>query len=299
MQEPEQNNRPEEPAQTDPFVYEEFDISKFDFSIADPGEDPAPPAEEPQAPTPEPEPPEPEIAVPAEEPEIPAPQAQKGAFSAEEELLDEPPVLPRNKEKRPKEPQADPTANHPSIDRKILIRKAKRYLRYALRPSGLYENISESLWGIFLAGCCLFGCVFYLLIGLDWASAGLITPNRVWLLMLTGFLLGGTVSLAFAGGAALLAKLCKEDRLHPFRMLSAVAGAAVYPGVVLCLGLLLGLFGLSVSMSFGIVALLWWIFNLMEVLKDLLGNRFFPVVTFILLWGMGLFTLISATLMLK
>lgn len=261
-------------------VYEEFDISKFDFSIADPWEE-AP--QEAETPT------EPPAEEPAEAPETPS-------FS--EELLD----LPLTPEKTPpakeKRERSLPSFSF-GVDKKTFLRKSRRYLRYALRPSGLYENISESLWWIFLLGCCLFGCAFYLLLGMDWASAGMIASARVPLLMLTGLLLGGTVSVAFAGGACVLAKLCKEDDLKPFRMISAVAGSAVYPAAVLLFGLFLGLFGLSVSMSFGVVALLWWIFNLMEMLKDLMGRRFFPILTFIILWSAGLFALITATFMLK
>lgn len=262
-------------------LYEEFDISKFDFSIADPWEE--------------------ESSAENGQPEAkPQPAGEDPAFEAEPaaELAAEITPSPKPPKKEEKE-RTLPAFSLPSVDRKTFLRKSRRYLRYALRPSGLYENISETLWWVFLLGCCLFGCAFYLLLGMDWASAGMIVSSRVPLLMLTGFLLGGTVSLAFVGGATMLAKLCKEDDLQPFRMISAVAGAAVYPSAVLLFGLFLGLFGLSVSMSFGVVALLWWIFNLMEMLKDLMGNRYFPILTFVILWSMGLFALITATFLLK
>ena len=52
-------------------------------------------------------------------------------------------------------------------------------------------------------------------------------------------------------------------------------------------------------MSFGIVALLWWIYTLMEVLRDLFPDRFLPTLTFLTGWAFALFALMSVTFTLK
>ncbi|MBO5222186.1 MAG: hypothetical protein J6C26_07715 [Clostridia bacterium] len=266
-----------------PEEVDEFDFSNFDFTIHDPGEDPAP-------------------ATPAEEPPLPR--------EAEAPL---PSVKKKKKEHRKKKEEPLPEEvssveeperrffglpNFAAMTRKQLLGKGRHYLRYALRPSGLYENLNEPLWGFFLLLNCLFGGLFYLLVALDWSHADLISAGRMWAFVLTGCLVGGAAALAFAGGTSLLAKIFGADAIRPFRMLSAVAGAAVCPAAVMGLGLILSLFGCSVSMSFGVIALLWWIFTLTEVLRDLLGKKYY-VLTFITLWGFALFALITVTFSLK
>ena len=141
--------------------------------------------------------------------------------------------------------------------------------------------------------------LFYLLVGMDWAHADLISTGRLLFFVLTGGLLGGAAALVFVGMTAITARLCREDAIRPFRLLSSVAGAWVFPSLRLVFGLSLGCFGLSVSMSFGMMALLWWIFSLTELLRDLFGKRFLPILTLILLWSAALMTAISVTFGLK
>lgn len=259
------------------FEYEEFDISTFDFTIHDPGEDPQPESN----PAPE--------AMPDPEPESP---------SQPERRIQKP--KPEKRPRAPKEASPRPETIRKPLTRQQLRSKSKRYLRYALRPTGLYENISEAYWPVFLLGACLFGGGLYLLAGMDWFRAGLISFGRMWAFVLAGLLVGGLATLVFAGCAALLARFCKMDDLRPFRLISATAGAAVFPACVLIVGLLTGLiFGVSVFISFGILALLWWIFFLMEVLRDLFAERNAATLTLMILWGLGLFTLISLTFSMK
>lgn len=256
--------------------YEEFDISKFDFTIRDPGENPAP-------------------ATPSPAPEREAPAASAPGFDFK-------PNSERKKKKPIPAEVSEPLSSTESISDgpvSLLKIKGRRYLRYALQPAGLYENISESLWWLFLLGACLFFGGFYLLVGMDWLSAGLISAGRVWAFVLTGGLVGGIAALSFSGMAALTAKVSREDAVSPFRMLSAVAGSAVLPALLLGVGFLLSLFGLSVSLSFGVIALLWWIFSLTEMLKTLFAPRYLLIVSLITLWGFGLFALITVTFSLK
>ena len=252
----------EQPAEA---LYEEFDISSFDFTVRDPGE----------ASAEAPEPPTPSVEPPKEEKPSPSPRSlpeKKGWFG-----------LP----------------DYRALDRRALKNKLRRYLRYALRPAGLYENVHEPIWWMFLTGCCGFMALFYLLVGLDWMQADLISGGRLAAFVLTGALMGGAAALGFAMLTSLTARLCREDAVRPFRLLSSLAGAWVFPSLVLLLGLVLSLCGCAVSMSFGLMALLWWIFTLTEVLKDLFGPRYLPILTVTVLWGMALFGLISVTFTLK
>lgn len=258
-------------------LYEEFDISTFDFTIRDPGEDPLPPAEEP-------------AAEPVKVEEAPSPKKERKKPREEEEEEPAPGEEVRT---------AFGLPNFAAMDRRAWRNKLRRYLRYALRPSGLYENMSERLWAFFLGGNCLFMALFYLLVGLDWLHADLISGGRLVAFVLTGGLLGGAAALSFVGLTALTARLCREDAIRPFRLLSSVAGAWLFPAASLLFGLLLSFFGLSVSMSFGIMALLWWIYTLTEVLRDLLGKRYFSILTLIVLWGVALMSVISVTFRLK
>lgn len=255
------------PAQEE-IPYEEFDISKFDFTVRDPGENPQPI-------------PQPQSAEAKPKKTAPPPRREEPAPVGEEKKMFL--GLP----------------NYAAMDRRALRSKMRRYLRYALRPSGLYENLYESLWGLYLLGCSLFMSLFYLTVGLDWYHAELMNTGRLLAFVLTGGLMGGAASLVFVGLTALTAHLCREDAIRPFRLLSSVAGAWVFPSTILLVGLVLNFFGLSVSMSFGLIALLWWILSLGEVLKDLLGNRMFPILTLMIAWGSCLFWVISVTFRLK
>lgn len=255
--------------------YEEFDISKFDFTIADPGDPDAAPV------TPKP------VAAPVTPKPEPKPEPGKREAAP----------IPARAD-RPAEAARKPKTAHAAIslpDAKTLRRKGRRYLQYALHPTSLSENIAEVLWPLFLTGCCLFLGGFYLLVGTDRVSADLADASAVPSFFLTGLLVGGTASLIFAGGCSLLMRLYRIPRVPPLRILSSVAGAAVLPSSALILGALIGLFGAAVSLSFGLIALLWWIYLLAEVLRNLLANRFAPVLAWTVLWGLGLFALMTLT----
>lgn len=275
--------------------YEEFDISSFDFSIADPGEDTE---ETPAVPTPgDTEP------LPVSERESEGSSFKTisekvsgkitGTFSGKSS------GKIRQKGKRSDTDRADSPAKFP-ISKETLQLKGRRYLRYALRPSALYENIGEVLWPLFLGGASLFMGVVYLLIGLDWYNADLIATSRLWAFALVGLLVGASAALSFAGGVQIVSLIIRKEKIRPFRVLSSVAGAAVFPSALLILGLLIQLiFGAAVSMSFGVMAILWLVYILMEVLRDFFGNRFLPNLTFLTAWGFLLFTVMSLTFSLK
>lgn len=203
-------------------------------------------------------------------------------------------TLQEKKSKLPEEPLTIPTET-----KEFLRTKVKRYLRYALRPAALYENLPETFWSLFLGGSSLFMGVFYLLVGMDWHRASLISSGRLWAFVAVGLVVGATAALAFAGGTQILSLIIRKEPLRPFRVLSSVAGATVFPATILLTGLLLELFGVATSMAFGVIALLWWIFVLMEVLRDLFGPRYVPIVTVLSIWAFALFAVISATFSLK
>lgn len=293
-------------------VHEEFDISSFDFTIADPGEiaefsdsvssDSGDGAE----------------FSPTEEQEAP----KKEKFSLKkfsrtvsekaEKLMEDSPRKEKvrvKKEKTPKPPKAS-AENLPEEPRQkpefrfrggTFRQVSRRWMRYALRPSTLFENLPEFWWPLFLGGVMVFFGAFYLLIGLDWYFADLISMGRLWAIVFVGLLVGGTVALLFAAGTQGLSMLCRKERIRPFRVLSAVAGACVYPSALLILGLLIRLiFRASVSMSFGITAVLWVMYVLLDVLRDLFGEKnLFKSVILIVLWGFALFALMSLTFTLK
>lgn len=281
------------PASSD--LYEEFDISSFDFSIADPGEDSGDPPD--ATATDEAAPFSPEVSKtdpPTEERGFnpPSPRESQG-FPRK--------LFPKTSQKEVSDQKNTPSSHIPfSLSKDTLRLKGKRYLRYALRPFALYENIGEILWPLFLLGAALFMGGVYLLIGLDWYQAELISAPRLWAFVLVGLLMGSSACLAFAGGAQIVSIMSRKEKLRPFRIISAVAGAATIPSALLILGLLLQLlFGAAVSMSFGILAVLWWIYILTEVLRELFGERFLASLTFLTLWSFLLFAMMSLTFSLK
>jgi len=288
---------------------ETFDISTFDFSIADPWENETEPE---AAPVPREESRKPEEKPkkkplswkgisdkisdafddkPREEP-VKKPRKQKPEPAAVR--MEEEPPLPMEKPPRKK-------LSLPRLTKEEWMAKGRRWIRYALRPSMLYENIQERLWPLFLAATALFSGMLYLLIGLDWHRAEMISSGRLWAFVFVGLLLGGTMALAFGAGAQILSLICKKETLRPFKVLSAVGGAAIFPGLLLVLGLLIRLiFGAAVSMSFGITALLWWIYILLEALRDIFGEKnLYKSALFTTLWGFLLFCLMTLTFSLK
>lgn len=178
---------------------------------------------------------------------------------------------------------------------------SRRWMRYALRPGTLCENVSEKLWPLFLAGVMGFFGGFYLLLGLDWYFADLLSAGRLWAIVLVGLLVGGTAAMAFAAGTVGLSMLFRKERIRPFRIVSGVAGACVYPAGLMILGLVIQLiFHVSVSMSFGIMAILWFFYLLLDVLRELFGEKhLFQSTVLLVLWGFVLFLLMSWTFTLK
>lgn len=310
-------------------VYEEFDISSFDFTIADPGD------------------PEEYAATPGSTEETEAegsedrPKKKKKKFSfsalsaalsekAERLMAESPREEKPKKEKiqkekpekiRQKSPEPSPAQEIPrsapkgkkerkEIDRRSLripftkeafSRICRRWLRYALRPAALYENITESYWPMFLAGIGVYFAAFYLLIGLDWYFADLVSVGRLWAVTGVGLLVGGVAATTFAAGAQGLSLLCRRERIRPFRMFAALAGACVYPSSLLILGFLLRvIFPLSVSMSFGVISLLWMISNVLEVLREQFGEKhLFKSVVLTVIWAFVLFAVMTMTFTLK
>lgn len=178
---------------------------------------------------------------------------------------------------------------------------SRRWLRYALRPGTLYENISEKLWPLFLALVMAFFGAFYLLLGLDWYFAHLVSLGRLFAIAGVGLLVGGTAAMAFAAGTLGLSMFCRKERLRPFRILSTAAGACVYPAFLLLTGFLIQIiFHASVSMSFGITAVLWFFYLLLDVLRELFGEKhLFKSTAFLVVWGFVLFLIMSWTFTLK
>lgn len=178
---------------------------------------------------------------------------------------------------------------------------SRRWMRYALRPGTLCENVSEKLWPLFLAGVMGFFGGFYLLLGLDWYFADLVSAGRLWAIVLVGLLVGGAAAMAFAAGTLALSLLFRKERIRPFRILSGAAGACVYPAGLMLFGLLIQLlFRTSVSMSFGIMAILWFFHLLLDVLRELFGEKhLFKSTVLLVLWGFVLFLLMSWTFTLK
>ncbi len=281
-----------------------YDISAFDFTIADPGESPSPSV--PSAP---------------EEPRKPSAKRRMKEASASlssklERLMEDKPKKERpNKKEKPGKKEGEVVQssssegeefpeNTPSpwrISKGSVSQICRRWVRYALRPSSLYNNINEGLWPLFLGGIGVFFAAFYLLIGLDWLFADLVSPGRLWAVVLVGALVGGSSASLFALGTQGVSLLCKKEKIRPFRMLSAFAGACVCPSVLLVLGFFIQvIFRVSVSMSFGIVAVLWMMYGLLEVLRDILGEKklFFSALT-VTLWGFVTFLLMTLTFTLK
>lgn len=261
-----QSNEREDVTKAPSESYEEFDISTFDFSIADPGE------------------------APAEEPkkaEIPA------------KAVEAPPAVKQTKNaaKKVRAPKEKPVS---SDDSDRVLSFGKSILRYALRPAGLYDLLPEWLWPVALLGVALLSTLFYTAVALDWKQNGLIADDRVGLFLLIGAVTGACSALLFAAGSQLLSLLCNRERISPFRMLFPLCGAAVYPTLLLIAALIVqAVGGVAVSMSFGVVALLWWLFILLEILRDRFGAKFFPIITFVTVFGYLIFAVMTLTFSLR
>ncbi len=317
---------------------EEFDISSFDFTIADPGEI----AEfselaDREASLPEEDSERSETDL--ESPKKPTFSFRKFSATVTEKvtkLMEESPKEPKEP-KKPKEPKehkfpikatwfpkktknSEPGLASTLIDSAKLDpapkpeegerihftggtfrQVSKRWLRYALRPGTLCDGVSERLWPLFLAGVMAFFFGFYLLLGLDWYFAGLVSPGRLWAIAAVGPLVGGAAAMAFAAGTLALSVFGRKERIRPFRVMSGVAGACVYPGFLMLLGLLIQLiFRASVSMSFGMTALLWFCYLLLDVLRELFGEKhLFKSVVLLVVWGFVLFAVMTLTFSLK
>ncbi len=296
---------------------EEFDISTFDFTVVDPGETPA----EPLSPREE-EPKKPSIKrrlktlsssfaskveqMMEEKPKKEKPERMRKETTEEtEEIREDEPKKTREKKVRRSE-QTEPaplTASERvwTLPQGSFSQICRRWVRYALRPSTLYHNINEGMWPLFLGGIGIFFAAFYLLIGLDWLFASLLSPARLWAILLVGALVGGASATFFALGVQVLGWGLKKEKIRPFRVLSAFAGACVCPSVLLILGFLIQIiFKVSVSMSFGVTAVLWLTYTLVEVLRDMFGEKklFFSTLL-VILWGFVTFLMMTFTFTLK
>ncbi len=285
---------------------EEFDIASFDFTVADPGEAPQPPR--------------PEREEGNEKPSVKRRlKTFSSSFSSKVEQMMEEKPKPEKAEKTPPEKGKKPRKERVSFKEKApaplteesgpvwtlpkgsVAQISRRWVRYALRPSSLYNNINEGMWPLFLGGIGLFFAALYLLIGLDWLFASLLSPARLWAILLVGALVGGASATLFALGVQVLSRLLKKEKIRPFRVLSSFAGACVCPSVLLVLGFLIQIiFKASVSMSFGVTALLWLTYTLVEVLRDLFGEKklFFSTLL-VILWGVVTFFMMTLTFTLK
>lgn len=321
---------------------EEFDISSFDFTIADPWETEQP-AREGGGDNEEPRPEESagrsvEEAEEAVEEILWEEPKKKFSFKNLSDalsekvtkLMEEPEKEPKVRKKKEKPAPAflqkkeaslsdsseaenpPPSGSEPDQpvapeDEKVRFtggsfrQVSRRWLRYALRPGTLYENISEKLWPLFLGLSMAFFGGFYLLLGLDWYFANLISVGRLFAIAAVGLLVGGIAAMAFAAGTLGLSMFCRKERLRPFRILSTVAGACVYPAFLLLTGFLIQvIFHVSVSMSFGITALLWFFYLLLDVLRELFGEKhLFKSTGFLVGWGFLLFLIMTLTFTLK
>lgn len=289
----------------------EFDISTFDFTIEDPGE-----IEEfsQMNPVAEAEPPSEEKGFSLSK--ISSLISEKAEKLMEEKPREEKPKKEKvfkekpKKEKKVREvsPLSQPSAEEPNQRARSIqftggtfAQVSRRWLRYALRPSALYDGVTELLSPLFLAITMAFFGFFYLLLGLDWYFAELIAPSRLWVIVGVGLLVGGVASLSFGAGVQGLSLLLRKEKIRPFRVMGPVAGACVYPGALLILGFLIQvIFRASVSMSFGITALLWLIYTLFEVLRDMFGEKnLVKSAAFTALWGFVLFLIMTLTFSLK
>lgn len=285
---------------------EEFDISSFDFTIADPGEiKEFSEMQEENEPSPSEESPDGEKKKSFSLTKLASTLSEKA-----EKLMEETPR--EKKEKEPKEKLSPIKKQKPEREPKpkknpirfsggSFTQVSRRWLRYALRPSTLYDGIDERLSPLFLAGVMAFFGGFYLLIGLDWFFADLISLGRLWAFVSVGLLVGGTAALGFSAAVQGLSLMIRKEKIRPFQILSTVAGACVYPSALLILGLLIQLiFKASVSMSFGITAVLWMITFLLDILRDMFGEKqLFKSTVLIVLWGFILFLVMTLTFTLK
>lgn len=176
----------------------------------------------------------------------------------------------------------------------------KRTAELILRPSALYDRIPEAWWPASLLMCAGFFGLFFLTVALDWYKAGMMNSGRLWLFVLIGLLSGACLGMLFAAGATALARIEKQTQRRSFRFLAPLAGTVILPGCLLLIGILIGLiFSVPVSMSIGVMALLWWLCQVSELLKALFGNVFFRNLTFVTLYGFTVFLWLTTMFRLK
>ena len=305
---PETENEEAEAA-VSPTEAEEFDISAFDFTIEDPGE-----IREFSEMNPQPE------EAETEEKAFSLSKFSSLISEKAEKLMEEKPreekpkkekirkEKPKKEKKIPEPSELTSGSGHKEKERPSIhftggtfSQISRRWLRYALRPSALYDGVTELLSPVFLALTMAFFGGFYLLIGLDWLFADLISPSRLWIIVGVGLLVGGVASLSFGACVQGLSMLLRKEKIRPFRVLGPVAGSCVYPAALLFLGFLIQIiFRASVSMSFGITAVLWFIYTLFEVLRDMFGEKHLvKSALFTALWGFLLFLTMTLTFSLK
>ena len=172
--------------------------------------------------------------------------------------------------------------------------------RFLLHPALLQESVPEMFWPVGLGTVALFFGLLSLTVGRDWVLSGVIEGGRLWSFFFVGLLSGSVLALLFAAGALGISLLCRKERINPFRMLVPLAGTCVFPLLLLTVGLCLQAFGgIAVSMAFGVMAVLWWLYLLIEFLRESFGDRFFANLTFVTVYGLIIISVLTAIFRLR
>ena len=169
-----------------------------------------------------------------------------------------------------------------------------------LRPAQLVRQNSPVLnVGALALTAFFFGC-FYLTVAMDWRHAGLISTGRMWAFLPVGLLTGVTAALALCAMLSGLSRFVEKEPQPPFRFTLSVAVAAVLPTGLAAAALLIGwIFSTPVSMSLGVTALLWWLYQILELMRNLFRKKYLPVLTALTCYGFVLFCWLTFTFRLK
>ena len=184
-----------------------------------------------------------------------------------------------------------------SFGRRLPLREGFRFL---LHPALLQEAVPEMFWPVGLGMVALFFGLLSLMVGRDWELSGVIEGSRLWTFFFVGLLSGCVLGLLFAAGALGISLLCRKERINPFRIPVPLAGTCFFPGILLIVGLCLQTFGgIAVSMAFGVLAVLWWLYLLIEFLRETFGDRFFANLTFVTVYGLIIISVLTAIFHLR
>ena len=178
-----------------------------------------------------------------------------------------------------------------------LIRTA---LRYGFRPARFLRGTDPVYTGLSLAGtAAVFGGLFFS-VGLDWYHAGLVSSDRMWAYTLMGILTGAVAALLLAAILSFFAASLNKERISPFAFLPCVAGASLFPGCLILFGILWGcVFSTPVSDAFGLAGLLWWLWLIFELMRDLFRKHLLAVLSAVTVYGCLVCLWINVTFGLK